>query len=91
MTAPPRRKPIGKAEEVHLVDDVKNRHQGMLDDLVFQGGNAQGPHASIRLGDVGPLGGLGPIGQLVSSALRNGRSGTLDKSSSNVCFTDSAA
>ena len=70
VRAAPRPKPIRKAEEVHLVDGVKNRHQGMLDDLVFQGGDAQGPHASIRLGDIGPLGGLGTISPAMNSLMQ---------------------
>ena len=70
MRAAPRPKPVRKAEEIHLVDGVKNRHQRMLNDLVLQGGNAQRPHASIRLGDVGPFGGLGTISPAMNSLMQ---------------------
>jgi len=53
---------VRKSEEVHLIDGVENRGHCMLDDLVGQGSDPQGTLASVRLGDVGPLGRLCTIG-----------------------------
>jgi hypothetical protein len=57
MRATPRPESIGKAEEVRLVDGDEDRQHRLLDDLLFQGSNAQGTHPSVRFGDIGPPGG----------------------------------
>jgi hypothetical protein len=61
MRAAPRSETIRKPKKVHLVDGVEDRYQRVLNELILQGGNAKGTHASIRLGNVGPLGGPGTI------------------------------
>jgi len=62
--------PVGKSEEVRFVDGVENRHQGVLDDLVLKSGNAQRSLAPIRLGDVGPLGGLCTVTPAMNSLMQ---------------------
>lgn len=42
----------------------------MLDDLVLQGSNSQRPLTSIRLGNIGPLGGLGTIGPPMNALMQ---------------------
>jgi len=55
-------KPVGKAQEVFLIDVIENRRHRLLDKLVFQGSNPQRTHSPIGLRDVGPLGGPRAIG-----------------------------
>ena len=62
MTASPGPKPVAEAQEVLLVDLFKHGLHGLLDDLVFQGSNAQGTLASIGLRNPCPLRGLCPVG-----------------------------
>ena len=57
-----RPKPIAEPEKVLLVYLLQNNPHGLLDNLVFQGRNAQGTQTSIRLGNVLSLGGLCPVG-----------------------------
>ena len=58
-------KPIGEADEVLLVDRLQHPHDGLLDDLVLQAPDAQGPPRSVRLRNVGPSGRPGTIAALV--------------------------
>jgi hypothetical protein len=41
---------VREAEEVHLIDVVQNQHDGALDQLVLQSGDAEWSLASVRLG-----------------------------------------
>jgi hypothetical protein len=61
MLPAPRPKAITEAEEVALVDLIQYGNHGPLDDFVFQGRNAEGPLAPIRLRDVLPADGLSTI------------------------------
>ena len=70
MGRAPRPETIGKSKEVHLVDGVEYRSDCMLDDFVGQGSDAQGALMSVRLGDVGPLGGLRTIGPAMNSLMQ---------------------
>jgi len=46
--------PIGEPEELGLVDGREDGHHRLLDDLVFQGGDAQRPLFAVRFVDVHP-------------------------------------
>ena len=46
MRAAPGLEPIGKAQEVHLVDGVQHLYDGTLEDLVFQRSDAERPLAA---------------------------------------------
>src|SRR5271157_4421688 len=70
MGRAPRPETIRKSEEVHLVDGVEYRSHCLLDDLVGQGSDPQGALTSVRLGDVGPLGGLRTIGPAMNSLMQ---------------------
>jgi hypothetical protein len=61
MRAAARSKAVGESPKGPLVDGVQHLHRGPLDDLIFQGGDADGPLAAIRLGDVHPLDGAGVV------------------------------
>jgi hypothetical protein len=54
MRAACRPEPVGKAQEIHLVDGVEHLDDGPLGDLVFQRGNAERPLPPVRLRDVRP-------------------------------------
>jgi len=62
MLVPAWTEPVGEAQEVFFVDMVKDRHHGLLDNLVLQCRDAQRPEFAIRLGNVGPPGWLRPVG-----------------------------
>ena len=53
MLASPFTEPVGKAEEVRLIDGVQHRRHGVLDDLVLQGGDAERALPPVRFRDVG--------------------------------------
>ncbi len=55
MRAAPGPEPIGRAQEVHLVDGVEHLDDGPLEDLVLQRGDAERPPPPVGLLDVPPL------------------------------------
>jgi hypothetical protein len=61
LGAATRSKSRGEPAKLPLVDGVQHLHRGPLDDLIFQGGDADGPLAAIRLGDGPPLDGAGVV------------------------------
>src|SRR4249919_270638 len=56
VLAAPRPKPVGKPEEVFLVDCFAYRRDRLLDDFVLQAQNAQRPFRAISLRNVGSSG-----------------------------------
>src|SRR5262245_39158186 len=65
MLAAPRSEPIGKPDEVLLVNRFQNCRDRLLDDLVLQTQNGKRPLGSVRLRDVCPSGGTGAVAALV--------------------------
>ena len=65
-----RPKPVAEAEEVLLVDVFEHGLDGLLDDLVFQGRNAQGTLSPVGFGNPCPLGGLCPVGPAVNPVMK---------------------
>src|SRR5262245_15656001 len=65
MLAAPRPEPIGKPDEVLLVDRFQNCRDRLLDDLVLQTQNGERPLGSVRLRDVCPSGRAGAVAALV--------------------------
>ena len=65
VLATPRPEPIGEADEVLLVDRLQHPHDGLLDDLVLQAPDAQGPLRAVGLRDVCPSGRPGAVASLV--------------------------
>src|SRR6188508_865513 len=63
-------KAVTEPQKVLFVDTFQNRARCLLDDLVFQGSNSQRSHPAIRLGDVGPLGGLGSVRSTMDSIVQ---------------------
>jgi hypothetical protein len=61
VRAPPGPGPIGKTEEVFLVDGVQHLGHSSLEDLVLQGGDAERALAPVGFGDVRPAGRLRPV------------------------------
>ena len=57
----PRSEAIGKPQEVSFIDGVDHLHRRPLDDLVFQGRDADGSRSAIQRRDVHPLDGLGVV------------------------------
>jgi len=53
MLTAPWTKTIRDADKVALIDGIEHRDDGVLDDFVFQRGNAERPLGSIGLRDVG--------------------------------------
>jgi hypothetical protein len=68
MRSTPRPKPIGKPQEVRLIDGVEDLNNGPLDDFVLQGCDAKRPQASIGLRDVNPSTRLCPVTPTMDSA-----------------------
>src|SRR5262245_29134983 len=62
MWATARSNSRGESAQLPLVNGVQPLHRRPLDDLIFQGGDAEGPLAAIWLGDVHPLDGAGVVG-----------------------------
>src|SRR6266478_10016933 len=69
MLASPRTEPVREPQEVLFIDLVEDRNHCVLDDLVFQGCDAQGSSSSICFGAVGSLGRLRSIRSLVYSTV----------------------
>src|SRR5262245_30615752 len=65
MLAAPRPEPIGKPDEVLLVDRFQNCRNRLLDDLVLQTQNGKPPLRSVRLRDVCPSSWMGAVAALV--------------------------
>src|SRR3954454_13427682 len=61
VLAAPGPEAVREPEEVLLVDRVQHRHRRLLDDLVLQGGDRQGPLPAVRLGYVPSPGRQGPV------------------------------
>src|SRR6266480_3246891 len=61
VLAAPRSVSIREAEKIFLVDGFQNVHDCLLDDLVLQTQNAEGPLGAVRLRDVLPSGRSGPV------------------------------
>ena len=61
VLAAPRSEPVGKTQEVLLVDGLQNVHDRLLDDLVLQAQNAEWPLGTVRLRDIRPSGRSGSI------------------------------
>jgi len=55
VLAAPGSKPVREPQKVLFVNLIEDRSQGVLNDFVLQGSNAQGPLPSIRFGYVGSL------------------------------------
>ena len=70
MLASSRTKTVTEPQKVLFVDTFQNRARRLLDDLVLQGGNSQRTHPAVRLGNVGPLGRLGPVCSAVYSSVQ---------------------
>ena len=70
VLAAPRPESIGEAEKIFLVDGLQNRHDCLLDDLVLQAQNAQGPLGAVRLRDVRPSGRSGSVAAPVHSLVQ---------------------
>jgi hypothetical protein len=70
MRGTPGPESVRKTEEVHFINGVKDCRQSVLDDFVLQGDNAQGPHPSIRFGDICPFGGLCTICPAMNSLMQ---------------------
>jgi len=69
LTAP-RPEAIGEPQKVLFVNLIEHRHYGLLDDLILQGGDAQGTLLSIGFRDVGSLGSLRSIRSSMDSAMQ---------------------
>src|ERR1700678_3510526 len=69
MRAASRTESIRKAPKVHLVDLVENGHHRLLDDLIFQRGDAQWPLPAISLRYVHSSRGLRPICSAMNPAV----------------------
>jgi hypothetical protein len=72
MRTAPRPEPVGETPKILLVDLLEDGHHRLLDNLIFQGGDAQRTLSSISLRDVDPPGGLRSIGPAVDSAVEIG-------------------
>src|SRR5262249_52031119 len=70
VLAAPRPKPIGKPDEVLLVDRSKNRRDRLLDDFVLETQNGKRPLSPVRLRDVGPSSGAGTVATLVDAIVQ---------------------
>ena len=70
VTASSRTKAVTEPQKVLFVDAFQNRARRLLDDLVLQGGDSQRTHPAVRLGDVGPLGRLGPVRSAMDSSVQ---------------------
>jgi len=70
MLIAPRPEPIGEPHKVRFVYLVEDRHDRVLNDLILQGGNAQGTSPSIGFRDVGSLGRLRSIGPAMDAAMQ---------------------
>src|SRR5262245_11809464 len=70
MLAAPRPEPIGKPDEVLLVDRFQNCRDRLLDDLVLQTQDGKRPLRSVRLRDVCPSGGTGAVAALVHAIVQ---------------------
>src|SRR5215813_13807825 len=70
MLATPRPEPIGKPDEVLLVDRFQNCRDRLLDDLVLQTQDGKRPLRSIRLRDVCPSGWTGAVAALVHAIVQ---------------------
>src|SRR5262249_1803743 len=62
--------PIGKPDEVLLVDRLQNRRDRLLDDLVLETQNGKWSLSSVRLRDVCPTGGTGAVATLVDAIVQ---------------------
>src|ERR1700751_4571600 len=60
-----RSEPVGKTDEVLLVDGFQNCRNRLLDDLVLDTQDGERPLRSIRLRDVGPSGRAGAVAAFV--------------------------
>ena len=66
-------KPIRESQKVLFVNRVEDRHDGMLNDFVLQGGDAQRTLSPIRFRDVGSLGRLRAIRPLMQPTVETGQ------------------
>lgn len=62
MAASAGSKPVAEAQEILLIDGFEHGLDGLLDDFVFQGSNAQGTLTPVGFGNPCPFGGLGSVG-----------------------------
>ena len=70
VLAAPRPEPIGKPDEVLLVDRLQNRRDRLLDHLVLETQNGKRPLGSVRLRDVCPTSGAGAVATLVDAIVQ---------------------
>ena len=70
VLATPRPEPIGKPDEVLLVDRLQNCRDRLLDDLVLETQNCERPLRSVRLWDVCPSGRAGAVAALVNAIVQ---------------------
>ena len=68
-------KSVGEPQEVLVVNRVEDRHDGLLNDFVLQGGDAQGALTSIGFRDVGSPGRLRAIRPLMHPTVETGQLG----------------
>jgi hypothetical protein len=66
-------KSIRESQKVLFVNRVEDRYDGMLDDFVFQSGDAQGTLSLVRFRDVGSLGRLRSIRSLMHTTVEIGQ------------------
>src|SRR5262249_16212349 len=62
--------PLGKPNEVLLVDRFQNRRDRLLDHLVLKTQNGKRPLSSVRLRDVCPSSGAGAVATLVDAIVQ---------------------
>jgi hypothetical protein len=74
MRTAPRSVPLGDPSKILLIDLGEDGHHGLLDELVFQGGDPQRALPPIRLRDGDSPGRVRPIGPAVHSAVEVGES-----------------
>jgi hypothetical protein len=70
VRAAPRSVSIGEAQEIFLVDGIKDRHHSLLGNLVLQGSYAQTTKLAVFLSDIGPLGRLRTVGPPVNALMQ---------------------
>src|SRR4029077_3439206 len=73
VLAAPRSVSIREAEKIFLVDGFQIVHDCLLDDLVLQTQNAEGPLGAVRLRDVRPSGRSGPVAAPMHSLVQVGQ------------------
>ena len=63
--------PVGKPDEVLLVDRLQNRRDRLLDHLVLETQNGKRPLRSVRLRDVCPSSRTGAVATLVDAIVQS--------------------